>query len=102
MGQPGVAKSRLAHSIPEVLLGSVLGISALSLFVWTYLRDVPTRTYFRPLVTVSVMLVILLNGHDLRSEELLHRIANYLNLARSCSGYAAYRRERNRFSRIAS
>ncbi len=85
----GIGISRVvvhAHSIPEVLLGSVLGMGALSLFVLTYLRDIPTRTYLGPLVTVSVMLVILLNGHELRAEELLHHIANYLDLVSSCSG----------------
>ena len=75
-----------AHSIPEVLLGSVLGIGALSVFVVTYLGDVPARTYIGPLITVSVIVVILLNGHELRAEEFLHRIANYLNLANSCGG----------------
>jgi membrane-associated phospholipid phosphatase len=84
----GIGVSRIivqAHSIPEVLLGSVLGIGALAVIVVTYLGDVPARTYIGPLITVSVMLVILLNGHELRAEELLHRIANYFNLANSCS-----------------
>jgi membrane-associated phospholipid phosphatase len=82
-----IAVSRIvvqAHSIPEVLLGSVLGLVALSLFVAAYLRDTPTKTYLAPLMTISVMLVILLNGHELRAEEFLHRIAIYLNVASGC------------------
>lgn len=83
-----IAVSRIvvqAHSIPEVLLGSILGLVALSLFVVAYLRDTPTKTYLPPLITISVMLVVLLNGHELRAEEFLHRIAIYLNIASACS-----------------
>jgi membrane-associated phospholipid phosphatase len=83
-----IAVSRVivqAHSIPEVLLGSVLGLMALSLLVAAYLRDTPTKTYLAPLVAISVMLVVLLNGHELRAEELLHHIATYLNIASGCS-----------------
>ena len=83
-----IAISRIivqAHSIPEVLLGSVLGLVALSLFVAAYLRDTPTRTYLAPLITISVMLVVLLNGHELRAEEFLHRIAIYLDIGSGCS-----------------
>jgi membrane-associated phospholipid phosphatase len=82
-----IAVSRVvvrAHSIPEVLLGSALGLVALSLFVRAYLRDTPTKTYLAPLVAVSAMLMVLLNGHELRAEELLHHIAIYLNIAREC------------------
>jgi membrane-associated phospholipid phosphatase len=83
-----IAISRIivrAHSIPEVLLGSVLGLAALLLFAAAYLRDTPTKAYLVPLITVSAMLVILLNGHELRAEEFLHRIATYLNIASNCS-----------------
>ena len=82
-----IAISRIivhAHSIPEVLLGSLLGLAALSLFASAYLRDTPTKTYLVPLIAISAMLVILLNGHELRAEEFLHRIANYLNIASRC------------------
>ena len=82
-----IAVSRIimrAHSIPEVLLGSVLGSAALSLFVAAYLRNTPTKTYLAPLITISVMLAVLLNGHELRAEEVLHRIATYLNIASGC------------------
>jgi membrane-associated phospholipid phosphatase len=82
-----IAVSRIvvhAHSIPEVILGSILGLVALSLVVTAYLREAPTKTYLAPLVTVSVMLAILLNGHELRAEELLHHMAVYLNIAREC------------------
>lgn len=82
-----IAVSRIivhAHSIPEVILGSALGLIALSLLVAAYMRNKPTKTYLAPLVTVSAMLVVLLNGHELRAEELLHHIAVYLNLASEC------------------
>jgi membrane-associated phospholipid phosphatase len=83
-----IAASRIvvqAHSIPEVLLGSVLGLVSLSLLVAAYLSDTPTKTYLAPLITISVMLIVLLNGHELRAEELLHHIAIYLNIASGCS-----------------
>jgi membrane-associated phospholipid phosphatase len=82
-----IAVSRVvvqAHSIPEVVLGSALGLVALSVFVTAYLRDTPTKTYLAPLVAVSAMLVVLLNGHELRAEEFLHHIAIYLNIANEC------------------
>jgi membrane-associated phospholipid phosphatase len=82
-----IAVSRIivqAHSIPEVLLGSIIGLIALSLFVAAYLRNRPTKPYLAPLVTVSVMLVVLLNGHELRAEEFLHHIATYLNISSGC------------------
>jgi len=82
-----IALSRIvvhAHSIPEVLLGSALGLVALSVLVAAYLRDTPTKIYLAPLVTISVMLVVLLNGHELRAEEFLHHIASYLNIASEC------------------
>jgi membrane-associated phospholipid phosphatase len=82
-----IAVSRIvvhAHSVPEVILGSILGVIALSLLVNAYRREKPTKTYLAPLVTVCAMLVVLLNGHEVRAEELLHHIAVYLNIASEC------------------
>jgi membrane-associated phospholipid phosphatase len=82
-----IAVSRIvvhAHSIPEVILGSILGAFALALLVIAYRREAPAKTYLAPLVTVSAMLVVLLNGHEVHAEELLHHIAIYLNIASDC------------------
>jgi membrane-associated phospholipid phosphatase len=82
-----IAVSRIvvhAHSIPEVILGSVLGLAALSLLVAAYLREPPGKTYLAPLITVSVLLVVFLNGHEVRAEELLHHIAVYFNIVSEC------------------
>lgn len=82
-----IAVSRIivhAHSIPEVILGSILGVMALSLLIVAYRRDMPAKTYLAPLITISAMLVVLLNGHEVRAEELLHHIAIYLNIASEC------------------
>lgn len=73
-----------AHSIPEVLLGSVIGGLALALFGAGYLRKPPSRTFLAPLLVICAVTIILMNGHELRAEEMLHRIAIYLNIAGGC------------------
>lgn len=75
------------HTITEVVVGSLLGTGALSTFGVAYVRDMPAKRYLAPLITVCVLFIILLNGHELRAEELLHRIAGYLNIASGCSKF---------------
>ena len=75
------------HTTTEVVCGSLLGISALSLFGISYLRNMPAKRYLAPLITVSVLFMILLNGQELRAEELLHRIATYFDIASGCSSF---------------
>jgi membrane-associated phospholipid phosphatase len=81
----GIAISRVlvsAHSIPEVLLGGLIGGTALSVFARDYRREPPAALFLPPLVVVCAMLMVLLNGHELRAEEFLHQIAFYLNIAK--------------------
>jgi membrane-associated phospholipid phosphatase len=77
----GIAVSRIlveAHSIPEVLLGSLIGAAALYVFARDYSREPMATAFLPPLVAVCTMLVMLLNGHEVRAEEFLHQIALYL------------------------
>ena len=79
----GIAVSRVvveAHSIPEVLLGSVIGAIALYVFARDYRREPPATILLPPLIVVCAMLIVLLNGHQLRAEDFLHRIAVYFNV----------------------
>ena len=70
-----------AHSIPEVVLGSLLGLAALALFAHQYWRHHPARPWLRPLVVTCAILMVLLNGQELRAEDHLHAIGIYLNNA---------------------
>ena len=77
----GIAISRVvvrAHSVPEVVLGLIIGIAALMLFARQFWRYRPSKLRLRPLLVVCVVLMVLLNGQDLRAEDLLHRIGIYL------------------------
>lgn len=80
----GIAISRVlvqAHSILEVVLGSILGLIALALFANQYWRHRPIDPWLQPLVLICALLMVLLNGHELRAEDLLHAIGIYLNHA---------------------
>ena len=43
---------------------------------------VSRRPPLPPLIVVCAMLMVLLNGHELRAEEFLHHIAVYFNVAK--------------------
>lgn len=80
----GIGISRVlvqAHSIPEVVLGSILGLAALALFARQYWQHHPARPWLRPLVVTCAILMVLLNGQELRAEDILHAIGIYLNNA---------------------
>ncbi|HLI19554.1 MAG TPA: hypothetical protein VKV32_00440 [Stellaceae bacterium] len=78
----GIGVSRLivhAHSIPEVLVGSLVGIAALALFARPFLGHSPPPGRLRPLLAACALLMVLLHGQDLRAEDMLHAIGLYLN-----------------------
>jgi membrane-associated phospholipid phosphatase len=80
----GIGISRVlvqAHSIPEVVLGSILGLVALAVFAPQYWPHRPTKPWLRPLVVTCALLMVLLNGQELRAEDLLQAIGIYLNNA---------------------
>lgn len=80
----GIGISRVlvqAHSIPEVVLGSLLGLAALALFAHQYWQHHPARPWLRPLVVTCAVVMVLLNGQELRAEDILHAIGLYLNNA---------------------
>jgi membrane-associated phospholipid phosphatase len=79
-----IAASRLlldAHSLPEVILGWIIGSACLALFGQRYRRCRPNAIRLSPLLLGAAVLVSVLHGRELRAEELLHRIADYLGIA---------------------
>lgn len=73
-----------AHTFPEVVLGSIIGLGALALFTRRYWPDRPAEPHLRPLIVTSAVLVVLLNGQQLRAEDLLHALGIYLHGAIAC------------------
>jgi membrane-associated phospholipid phosphatase len=84
----GIAISRIvlgAHSQLEIALGMAIGSIALAVFAWAYCSCGPAELAVRPLVVVLVLLAALLNGQELRAEEMLHAIGRCLHFdVRAC------------------
>jgi membrane-associated phospholipid phosphatase len=80
----GIGFSRVLvefHTIPEVLLGFTIGGAALALFATNYLRR-PRPTKFLPQAVIGcAALMVLLNGREVRAEELLHHLSTYFKIA---------------------
>lgn len=79
----GIAGSRIilgAHSPLEVVLGIVIGSIAVAVFAWGYLSHKPTGRSIRPLMLALVLVIVLLHGHELHAEEMLHAIGRYLHV----------------------
>lgn len=70
-----------AHSILEVVLGSVIGICALALFISQFWPCRPTQPRLQTMLVACFALMVMLNGQDLYAEDLLHAIGHYLNSA---------------------
>jgi membrane-associated phospholipid phosphatase len=68
------------HSIPEVVLGSILGLIALAVFGRAYFHDKPGGRGLRGLMAVLATLMVLLHGQDLAAESLLRRMVSGMNL----------------------
>jgi membrane-associated phospholipid phosphatase len=77
----GVSRLLLdAHSVPEVVLGWLIGSASLALFGWDYRRCRPPTPRLAPLLVSVVVVAAVLHGSQLRAEELLHRITAYLRI----------------------
>ena len=79
-----IALSRLlldVHSIPEILLGGIIGTTSLAAFGYVYRRSPPPGARLAPLLVAAVVLATLLHGSELHAEALLHRITRYLGIA---------------------
>jgi membrane-associated phospholipid phosphatase len=79
-----IALSRLwldAHSVPEILLGGIIGTASLAAFGCAYRRRPPPGARLAPLLVTAVVLATLLHGSELHAEGLLHRITRYLGIA---------------------
>lgn len=70
-----------AHSIPEVLVGSAIGLIALALFASRFWPHRPAEPRLQALLIASVALMVMLNGQDLRAEDMLHAVGLYLSRA---------------------
>jgi membrane-associated phospholipid phosphatase len=66
------------HSVREVILGLLIGITALLLFALADRRSRHARVW--PLLVAAVVLMALLHGQELHAEEFLHRITGYLRV----------------------
>jgi membrane-associated phospholipid phosphatase len=78
----GIGISRVlihAHSIREVVVGSIIGVIALALFAHRFWRHPPAEPRLRGLVVSAALLMVLLNGQALRAEDFLHAIGIYLD-----------------------
>jgi membrane-associated phospholipid phosphatase len=80
----GIGVSRLlvhAHSVPEVVVGSAIGLCALALFGAQFWSQRPAELRLRPLVMVCAVMMVLLGGQDISAEEMLHTIGLHLSEA---------------------
>jgi membrane-associated phospholipid phosphatase len=78
-----IGASRLlldAHSVPEVIVGWLIGSASLTLFAWEYQRYRPSSAQLAPLLAGMAMLALVLHGSELHAEELLHRITGHLGI----------------------
>lgn len=80
----GIGLSRIAihaHSLLEVVVGSLIGSLALALFAGVFWRHRPPEPRVQPLAMVCVALMVVLNGEELRAEEFLRSLGLYLTHA---------------------
>jgi membrane-associated phospholipid phosphatase len=79
-----IALSRLlldAHTVPEVVLGCVIGCASVAMFGYRYRRLRPMNARLAPLLVGVAVLMLALHGTELRAEELLHRITGFFRIA---------------------
>ena len=70
-----------AHSVPEVVVGSLIGVLALGVFASQFWPRRPAEPRLQAMLIASIALMVMLNGQDLRAEDLLHAVGLYLNRA---------------------
>ena len=70
-----------AHSVPEVVVGSLIGVAALGLFASQFWPRRPSEPRLQAMLIASIALMVMLNGQELRAEDLLHAVGLYLNHA---------------------
>jgi len=71
----------LAHSVPEVVLGSLIGIGALALFAYRFWPRRPSEPRVQAMLITSMALMVMLNGQELRAEGLFQAVGLYLKHA---------------------
>jgi membrane-associated phospholipid phosphatase len=79
-----IAMSRVlvrAHSIPEIAVGSMIGIAVLALFAGQFWPRRPREPRLQAMLVTCIALMVMLNGQDLHAEDMLHAIGHYLNNA---------------------
>ena len=76
-----IAVSRLLleiHTLPEVILGFIIGMLSLILFGRIYLQSPQAQVW--PLIVTTAILLTTLHGQELSPEEFLHHITGYLHI----------------------
>jgi membrane-associated phospholipid phosphatase len=86
----GVAVSRVVlgmHSPAEVLLGLIVGASALGIFAVLYYRLNPAEMNLPLFLSLSVAVLLLLHGAHLPAEQIIRHLASILrSTTHACPG----------------
>ncbi len=83
----GIAVSRVligAHSIPEIVIGMAVGALSLAIFVFGFRRSIPAALPSWILAVPAVLVILLLNGHQLQFEDIFHFLGIYLHKTGIC------------------
>lgn len=83
----GIAATRVilgAHSLVEAELGVAVGVGALAVFAFGYLRRRPENLSLSSLAAAAAVLIALFHGRALHAEELLRAISVYLRVGSTC------------------
>jgi membrane-associated phospholipid phosphatase len=78
-----IAASRLlldAHTVPEVMIGWVVGSASVALFARRYRRLRPKNARLGPLLVGMTVVAFVLHGAEVHAEDLLHRITAFLRI----------------------
>jgi len=90
LGIAGVAVSRVVlgmHSTAEVLVGLIVGASALGIFALLYYRVNPPEMNLRLFLSLSVAVLLVLHGAHLPAEQIIRHIASILrSMTHACPG----------------
>ncbi len=83
----GIAITRVligAHSIPEVVIGIAVGAISLAIFVFGFRRSTPAALPSWSLAVPAMLVILLLNGHQLQFEDIFHFLGVYLHKTGIC------------------
>ena len=82
-----IAVSRVlvgAHSITEVVIGMTIGSASLAIFLIGFRRTFPVELPIWPLAVPAILVVLLLNGHQLETADIFQSFGGYLHQIGIC------------------